>query len=53
MKLDDDIRELYEERAAILQHMAGYPQQKADALAMAEAESFQRARNALAFAGHA
>ena len=45
MALDADIQEAYEERAAILQHDAGYPKEKAEALAMAEAETWQKERD--------
>lgn len=44
MTLDADIQEAYEERAAILQYDAGYPKEKAEALAMAEAETWQKER---------
>lgn len=43
-EFDDDINEFFEERAGILEHMAGLPRVKAEALARAEAESFQRVR---------
>ena len=46
MSLDTDIQEFYEERAAILQYDAGYPKEKAEALAMAEAETWQKQREA-------
>ena len=45
MTLDADIREAFEERAAILEFDAGYPKEKAEALAMAEAEEWQKERN--------
>lgn len=45
MILDDESREFYEERAAILQYVAGWPIEKAEALAMAEAEAYQAAKN--------
>ena len=45
MILDADIQEAYEERAAILQYDAGYPKEKAEALAMAEAETWQKERD--------
>lgn len=45
MTLDADIREFYEERAAILEFDAGYPKEKAEALAMAEAETWQKERD--------
>jgi len=44
-RIDADIQEAYEERAAILQYDAGYPKEKAEALAMAEAETWQKERN--------
>ena len=44
MILDADIQEAYEERAAILEFDAGYPKEKAEALAMAEAETWQKER---------
>lgn len=43
-EFDDDINEFFEERAGILEHLAGLPRVKAEALARAEAESFQRVR---------
>jgi hypothetical protein len=42
--LDADAAEFYEERAAILQHMAGWPKEKAEALALAEAQAYQNAK---------
>ena len=45
MTLDADILEAFEERAAILQYDAGYPREKAEALAMAEAETWQKERD--------
>ena len=45
MTLDADILEAYEERAAILEFDAGYPKEKAEALAMAEAMNWQKERN--------
>lgn len=36
--------EMAEERAAILEHMAGYPRAKAEALAKAEVESYRAHR---------
>ena len=35
----EDLEELYEERAAILQHDGGWPKEKSEALAKAEMES--------------
>lgn len=46
MELDDEILEFWHERAAILQYDAGYPKEKAEALAMAEAETWQKQREA-------
>ena len=48
MTLDADIQEAYEERAAILQYDAGYPKEKAEALAMAEAMNWQKERESCA-----
>lgn len=45
MTLDADIQEAYEERAAILEFDAGYPREKAEQLAMAEAISWQKERD--------
>lgn len=36
------MQEFYEERAAILQYEAGYPKEKAEALAEAELETYMR-----------
>lgn len=41
--LDEALRELYEERAAILHHEGGLPKEKAEALARAEVETFRKA----------
>ena len=38
----EDLEELYEERAGILEHMGGWPKEKAEALAKAEMESHVR-----------
>ena len=37
--LDEAMRELYEERAAIMHYEGGLPKEKAEALARAEAET--------------
>lgn len=42
--LDADAAEFFEERAAILHFEAGWPKEKADALALAEAEAYQAAK---------
>ena len=39
----EDLEELYEERAGILEHMGGWPKEKAEALAKAEMESHWKA----------
>ena len=39
----EDLEELYEERAGILEHMGGWPKEKAEALAAAEVETIRRA----------
>ena len=39
----EDLEELYEERAGILEHMGGWPKEKAEALARAEMESHVKA----------
>ena len=39
----EDLEELYEERAGILEHMGGWPKEKAEALAMAEVETMRKA----------
>ena len=39
----EDLKELYEERAGILEHMGGLPKEKAEALAKAEVETIRRA----------
>lgn len=38
----EDLKEIYEERAAILQFEAGYPKEKAEALAKAEMETYAK-----------
>ena len=39
----EDLEELYEERAGILEHMGGWPKEKAEALAKAEVETMRKA----------
>ena len=39
----EDLNEFYEERAGILEHMGGWPKEKAEALAKAEMESHWQA----------
>ena len=39
----EDLEELYEERAGILEHMGGWPKEKSEALARAEMESHLKA----------
>ena len=39
----EDLEELYEECAGILEHMGGWPKEKAEALAKAEVETIRRA----------
>ena len=43
MMTREDLEELYEERAGILEHMGGWPKEKAEALARAEMESHLKA----------
>lgn len=38
----DNLNEFYQERAAILQFCAGYPKEKAEALAKAEMETYAK-----------
>ena len=40
--MNEEIREFYEERAAILHFDGGWPIEKAEALARAEAETWQK-----------
>ena len=40
--IQDDLNEFYQERAAILQFCAGYPKEKAEALAKAEIETYAK-----------
>jgi hypothetical protein len=52
--LDDYMKEFYEERAAILEFEAGYPKEKAEALAKAEAETYRaRMQKSIDIAGQA
>ena len=39
----EDLEELYEERAGILEHMGGWPKDKAEALAKSEVETLRKA----------
>ena len=43
--MNDDLKEYYEERAAILEYCAGLPREKAEALARAEVETYMLHRN--------
>ena len=38
----EDLEELYEELAGILEHMGGWPNEKAEALAKAEMETYAK-----------
>ena len=38
----EDLEELYEERAGIMEHMGGWPKEKAEAIARAEVETIRR-----------
>ena len=40
---EEDLKYWYEERAGILEHMGGWPKEKAEALAKAEVETIRRA----------
>lgn len=42
--MTDDIKERYEERAAIMEYMAGIPREKAEALARAEVDTYRAHR---------
>ena len=42
--MTDDLKERYEERAAILHYCGGIPKEKAEALARAEVESYRAHR---------
>ena len=42
--MNDDLKEYYEERAAILEYCAGLPREKAEALARAEVEAYREHR---------
>jgi hypothetical protein len=46
--LDEAMREVFEERAAILEFEGGIPREKAEALAMAEAQTWAKHREELA-----
>ena len=39
----EDLEELYEERAGILEHMGGWPKEKAEALAKTKVETMRKA----------
>lgn len=39
--MTDDLKERYEERAAIMEHCGGLPREKAEALARAEVETYR------------
>ena len=43
-KMNEDLIEYYEERAAILEYCAGLPREKAEALARAEVETYREHR---------
>ena len=45
--LDESFKELFEERAAIIQYDGGLPKEKAEALAKAEAETWAAHRESL------
>ena len=45
--LDEAMRELFEERAAIMHFCGGIPKEKAEALAMAEANTWAAHREAM------
>ena len=45
--LDEAFKELFEERAAIMEHDGGLPKEKAEALAKAEAETWAAHRKSL------
>lgn len=42
--MNDDLKEWFEERSAILEYCAGLPREKAEALAMAEVETYREHR---------
>lgn len=41
--LDEALREIFNERAGIMEHMGGLPREKAEALARAEVATFRKA----------
>ena len=43
--MTDDLKERYEERAAIMEYCGGLPREKAEALAKAELETYLLHRN--------
>jgi len=43
-KMNDDLKEYFEERSAILEYCAGLPRDKAEALARAEVETYREHR---------
>ena len=43
--ISEYLREYFEERAGILEHCAGYPREKAEALAKSEVESYRLHRD--------
>ena len=45
--LDENLRERYEERAAIMHYEGGLPKEKADALALAELGTVMKHRKAI------
>ncbi len=49
--LDDHLKEFFEERAGILEHDAGYPKEKAEAIAKAETDSWAKHRLDIVSAG--
>lgn len=46
--LDEELKEFYEERAAIMHFCGGVPKEKAEALARAECESYRAMRSNVA-----
>lgn len=46
--LDEELKEFYEERAAIMHFCGGVPKEKAEALARAECESYRVMRSNVA-----
>jgi hypothetical protein len=43
-KMNDDLKEYFEERSSILEYCAGLPREKAEALARAEVETYREHR---------